>query len=508
MTYSVPSRVRRGHATETLRDHMDGVATSLPIQRIRSATLTVIVAVTAACSSTNSTTVEQHVDRLFEAHISTNAPGCAVGASRGDNVLYSNGYGIANLDYTLPITANTVFDVGSVTKQFTAASVVLLSLDGALSLDDNVRLHLPELPDHEPPITIRHLLHHTSGIRDYLNLMALSGREFYAPIRHQDIVELLARQHALNSIPGERYSYSNTGYMLLATIVERVSGQSYGTFARERIFEPLDMTQSFLYEDAERIVSNRGTGYAPGGDQGYRVVHNYSFATAGDGQLYTTVGDLLRWSHALLSNQVAGPDFGRLMLTRGTLDSGAPLDYGAGLALGAYRGLLTNGHGGSTWGFRAHLVRFPEADFTVAVLCNREDVNPRALAYDVADLYLDDRLGAADETRPTRRSRSDRPPERLSIPDEIDDYVGDFYSVELDATYHVLIDSGALQVRIGHWPALDLLGIADDTFISTDFPAWTGPRRVELTFSRDQGHTVTSLTLSAGQARNIRFVRQ
>ena len=478
------------------------------IKRVSPEALIVIVSITAACSNPDSTTIEQHVDRLFEAQISTNTPGCAVGASRGSDVLYTNGYGIANLDYTLPITADTVFDVGSVTKQFTAASIVLLSLDGALSLDDNVRSHLPELPDYEPPITIRHLLHHTSGIRDYLNLMALGGREFYAPIRHQDIVELLARQHALNSSAGERYSYSNTGYMLLATIVERVSGKSYGTFARERIFEPLDMTQSFLYEDAERIVSNRGTGYAPGGNQGYRVVHNYSFATAGDGQLYTTVGDLLRWSHAVLSNQVGGPEFGQLMLRRGTLDSGEPLDYGAGLTLGTYRGRLTNGHGGSTWGFRAHLVRFPEADFTVAVLCNREDVNPRALAYDVADLYLDDRLGAVDETRPARRRQSNRPPDHLSTPDKLDDYVGDFYSVELDVTYHVLIDDAALQVRVGRWPPLDLLGVDDDTFIGTDFPAWTGPRRVELTFTRDRDRTVAGLTLSAGQARNIGFVRQ
>ena len=280
---------------------------------------------------------------LFAERVSPGEPGCAVGVSRGNTVLYTQGYGIANLDYDLPVTPETVFDVGSVTKQFTAASIVLLSLDGALTLDDDVRVHLPELPDYGQPITIRHLLHHTSGIRDYLNLMALGGRDFYAPISHQDIVELMARQSTLNSMPGDRYRYSNTGYMLLATIVDRVAGRTYGEFARERIFEPLGMTRSFLYENAERIVHGRATGYAPDGADGYRMVHNYPFATAGDGQLYTTVGDLLRWSHALMSDAVSGPELGEVMLSPGTLANGAALDYGTGLALGAWYGWVQFG---------------------------------------------------------------------------------------------------------------------------------------------------------------------
>ena len=473
--------------------------------------LTLIAGVAAACAGPQAQTIDQRVDTLFAERVSPGEPGCAVGVARANTVLYTQGYGIANLDYDLPVTPETVFDVGSVTKQFTAASIVLLSLDGALSLDDDVRVHLPELPDYGHPITIRHLLHHTSGIRDYLNLMALGNREFYAPISHQDIVELMARQHALNSTPGERYRYSNTGYMLLATIVDRVSGRTYGAFAHERFFEPLGMTRSFLYEDAERIVQGRATGYAPDEADGYRMVHNYRFATAGDGQLYTTVGDLLRWSHALMSDGVARPELGAMMLSRGTLANGEALDYGTGLVLGEYRGLTTNGHGGSTWGFRAQVVRFPDADLAVAVLCNREDVNTRGLAYGVADLYLEDRLGPAPEAGPRQRPRPDTssPTGTASAdPIALGDYVGDFYSDELDVTYHLAIDRDALAVRIGRWPPLALEPAGQDTVVGTSFPAWTGPRRVELAFIRDTQATVTGFALSAGQAREIRFVRQ
>ena len=470
----------------------------------------VAVVTLTACGETAIPTLQQRVDPLFAERVAPEEPGCAVGVARADTILYTRGYGIANLDYNLPVTPDTVFDVGSVTKQFTAASIVLLSLDGALSLDDDIRDHLPELPDYEHPITIRHLLHHTSGIRDYLNLMALGGREFYAPISHQDIVELMARQRALNSMPGERYSYSNTGYMLLATIVERVSGHTYGTFARERIFDPLGMTASFLYENAERVVPNRATGYAPDEHGGYRMVHNYAFATAGDGQLYTTVGDLLRWSDALMSNQVAGPELGTVMLSPGALANGDALAYGTGLALGEYRGLTTNGHGGSTWGFRAQIVRFPEEDLAVAVLCNREDVNTRALTYGVADLYLEDRLGPAPDTAQTGRPRGGTRARTTTVPADpvdIDEYIGDFYSEELDVTYHLATDRGALGVRIGRWLPLELEPAGPDTLVGR-FPAWTGPRRVELTFTRGARGTVTGFALSAGQARDITFIRQ
>ncbi len=479
------------------------------MKRCAAAAPALLTAALAACAGPATPTTGEQVDALVSEQVAATAPGCAVGVARGDDVLYGQGYGLANLDHGVAITPDTVFDVGSVTKQFTAASIVLLSLDGALSLGDDVRTYLPELPDYGQTITIDHLLHHTSGVRDYLNLMALGGREFYAPISHLDIVELLARQRGLNSPPGDRYSYSNTGYMLLATIVERVSGQTFGTFARERIFDPLGMTATFLYEDAEQVVPHRATGYAPEAGDGFRMVHNYSFATAGDGQLYTTVGDLLRWSHAFTTDQVAGPDFTAVMLTPGTLATGQATRYGAGLALGEYRSLATNGHGGSTWGFRAQLVRFPDHGLSVAVLCNREDVNPGRLANGIVDLYLADHLEPAQEPGGARPRRRGQRSEVAAVSSRIvpGDYEGSFYSEELDARHHIGLDDGALSVRIERWPPLVLIRTGGDSFAGIDFPAWTGPRRVALEFRRSARGAVVGFTLSAGQARDIEFVR-
>ena len=468
-----------------------------------------LVAALAAYAGPTPPAIGERVDAMVAEQVASAAPGCAVGVARGGDVLHARGYGLANLDHEVAITPDTVFDVGSVTKQFTAASIVLLSLDGALGLGDDIRTYLPELPDYGPTITIDHLLHHTSGVRDYLNLMALAGREFYAPISHLDIVELMARQRALNHPPGERYSYSNTGYMLLATIVERVSGRSFGTFARERIFEPMGMTASFLYEDAEHVVPHRATGYAPGAGGRFRMVHNFSFATAGDGQLYTTVGDLLRWSRAFATDRVAGPDFTALMLTPGTLAEGETLGYGGGLFLGEYRGLTTNGHGGSTWGFRARLVRLPDHELAVAVLCNREDANPGRLANGIVDLYLADHLDPAAEPGGPRGRRRGRPGEAAAAPIVIvpGDYEGSYYSEELDARHHIGLDDGALRVRIERWPPLDLISTGGDGFAGIDFPAWTGPRRVSLEFRRSTRGTVTGFSLAAGEARDIEFVR-
>ena len=481
----------------------------MKMKRRAATATTLLMAALAAYAGPAPPAAGERVDALVREQVAATGPGCAVGVARGGDVLHARGYGLANLDHGVAITPDTVFDVGSVTKQFTAASIVLLSLDGALALGDDVREHLPELPDYGPTITIEHLLHHTSGVRDYLNLMALAGREFYAPISHLDIVELMARQRALNHPPGERYSYSNTGYMLLATIVERVSGRGFGTFARERIFDPLGMTASFLYEDAERVVPHRATGYAPGGDGGFRMVHNFSFATAGDGQLYTTVGDLLRWSRAFATDGVAGPDFTAAMLAPGTLADGEMLGYGGGLFLGEYRGLTTNGHGGSTWGFRARLVRSPDHELAVAVLCNREDANPGRLANGIVDLYLADHLEPAAEPGRPRGRRGGRPREAAAAPTPIvpGDYEGSFYSEELDARHHIALDDGALRVRIERWPPLDLIRIGADRFAGMDFPAWTGPRRVELEFRRSARGAVTGFALSAGQARDIEFVR-
>jgi CubicO group peptidase (beta-lactamase class C family) len=225
------------------------------------------------------------VDAVFASWDVPGSPGCALAVAQDGALVYSRGYGYANLDYDIPITPQTVFDVASVTKQFNAASLSMLVLEGKLSLDDNVRKWLPELPEYEWPITLRHMLHHTSGLRDYLNLFPLAGRDDYYPISHSQILAMMSRQRALISPPGDQHRYSNTAYMLLSQVLERAGGQSLGEIAQERIFEPLGMDDSFMYENLEVIVPRRATGYARDDDGRVRIVHNYNFDVAGDGQL-------------------------------------------------------------------------------------------------------------------------------------------------------------------------------------------------------------------------------
>ncbi len=331
------------------------------------------------------------VDAVFASWDLPGSPGCALAVAQDGVLVYSRGYGYANLDYDIPITPQTVFDVASVTKQFNAASLSMLALEGKLSLDDNVREWLPELPEYEWPITLRSMLHHTSGLRDYLNLFPLAGRGDYFPISHGQILAMMSRQRALISPPGEEYRYSNTAYMLLAQVLERAGGQSLGEMTQERIFEPLRMEGSLMYENSEEIIPRRATGYDRDDDGRLRIVHNYNFDVAGDGQLYSTVEDLLRWDHYL--HGAEKPAIYSMMMTEGHLNNGDPTGYAQGIRLDEYRALRTVGHSGSSWGFRTRLVRFVEPGLGIAIACNADFANPGKLAQRVADYYLADRLG-------------------------------------------------------------------------------------------------------------------
>ena len=230
------------------------------------------------------------------------------------------------------------------TKQFNAASIIMLAEEGKLSLDDNVHKWLPELPEYEWPITLRHMLQHTSGLRDYLNLFPLAGRNDYYPISHPQILDMMSRQRELVSPPGDEYRYSNTAYMLLSQIIERASGQSLGEITEERIFAPLGMDDSFMYENFETVIPQRATGYNLEDDGSVRIVHNYNFDVAGDGQLYSTMGDLLLWDNYLHGPEK--PAIHPLMLAEGSLNNGTQTNHAQGLRREVYRGLRAIGHGG------------------------------------------------------------------------------------------------------------------------------------------------------------------
>jgi CubicO group peptidase (beta-lactamase class C family) len=458
------------------------------------------------------------IDAIFTSFDQPRSPGCALAVAQAGELIYARGYGYANLDYDIPITPQTVFDVGSVTKQFTAASISMLALEGKLSLDDNVRKWLPELGEYEWPITLRHMLHHTSGLRDYLNLFPLAGRGDYYPISHAQILAMMSRQRALIFPPGERYEYSNTAFMLLAQVLERAGGRSLGEMAQERIFDPLGMKSSFMYENFEEIIPRRATGYDRDSEGRLRIVHNYNFDVTGDGQLYTTMENLLRWDDYLHGDEK--PEIHGLMLIEGHLNNGDPIGYAQGIELNEYRDLRTVGHSGSSWGFNTQLVRFLDTGLSIAISCNAGYASAERLAEQVANHYLTDQLGPGGDLGEKSEGDAGEAPSTPLVADagaispslttdQLQQLTGDFFAPELDATYRFAVEDGGLVVRIEQEPPFSVTPVTDDE-LAINFldQGLSGPQPATLQLERNAAGRVTGFQLDSGSERGIVFVRR
>lgn len=346
------------------------------------------------------------VDSVF-ARYSTATPGCAVGVARDGRELLARGYGMADLEHRVAITPRTIFEAGSVSKQFTAFLVLLLEQDGRLSLDDPLRKYLPELPDYGAPLTIAQVLSHTSGLRDWYGLAAVEGRpsgEHH--FRNEDLLEIASRQRALNFPSGTGYLYSNTGWNLLALVVERVTGESFQAFSRRRLFEPLGMTHTRWRDDFRTIVPDRAAAYGPL-DDGWR--HQMPFTSViGAGGLLTTVHDLLRWNENLSTGRVGGKALVDRMQARARLTNGREIGYGLGLMIRDARGTREVAHGGATGGYRSQVVRHPERGLSIAILCNEAGANPAAAASALADVFLGAEVRQAGAPLPAAEAQAMR----------------------------------------------------------------------------------------------------
>jgi CubicO group peptidase (beta-lactamase class C family) len=345
------------------------------------------------------------VDAVFADYDKAGSPGCMLGVIRDGALVYSRGYGRASLEHDVPFTTRTVFDIGSTSKQVVAAAIVLLAQDGRLSLDDDIRRHLPEMPDYGTPITIRHLLTHTSGLRDYIALMTLGGWQMEDVTTPAQALDVVRRQRALDFTPGTEFAYSNTGFFLASLIVERASGKPLGDFARERIFTPLGMTATRYMSQHDAVVPHRAMGYEPRGD-GFRVsVSNWE--QLGDGAVQTSIDDLVKWDAMFYSGALGGKALVDALGTPHRLKSGAPTTYGLGLFVDDYRGLPAVRHGGSWAGYRAELVRFPSERTSVAVLCNVETADPEDRANRVADIVVARKLTRPGAPPPGKATPAD-----------------------------------------------------------------------------------------------------
>jgi CubicO group peptidase (beta-lactamase class C family) len=444
--------------------------------------------------------VHRQVDAIFGQYDKTDSPGCGLGVIRNGEMIYERGYGMANLEYGIPISSESIFRIGSTSKQFTALSVLLLEEQGKLSLDDDIRKYLPELPDYGTPITIRYLIHHTSGLRDYLDLMDLAGRgeDSY---RDEEVVDALARQKELNFPPGEEHLYSNSGYFLLSQIVLRVTGKSLREFAAMNIFRPLGMKNTHFHNDHTHIVKNRAVGYAPRKNGGFRISMTV-LDMIGDGGVFTSVRDLLLWDRNFYDNRLGqgGQALIKRMITPGVLNNGTQLDYAFGLRVARYRGLPTVSHGGSFVGYRAEMLRFPEERFTVICLCNVNTADAPRLARQVADVYLADKLGPASEAEPPRSAEGEEESAKdVSVSEaELKAYVGRYYSEELDVTYQLVVEEGKLFVRYRHAPDEPLRASGRDKFHVGS---------LQLEFERNASKEVVAFKVQTDRVRNIRFVR-
>ncbi|MDA1191015.1 MAG: serine hydrolase, partial [Candidatus Poribacteria bacterium] len=347
--------------------------------------------------------LNHQVDALFSEWDRWDSPGASIAVIRDGEIVYKRGYGSANLEYNVAITPSTIFHVASVSKQFTCFSVLMLQQDGKLSVDDDIRHYVPETPDFGTTITLRHVMNHTSGIRDQWQLHWLSGGRLDDVVTQKRLLNLIAGQRELNFPPGDQYAYCNSGYTLLAEVVARVGGASFHDWTRDRLFKPLGMSNTQFYDDHERIVPNRA--YSYGTVEGGFKKRVLSFANVGATSLFTTVEDLAKWIANFETGEVGGKAVVEALQEQGVLNDGTTLNYAMGVTVNEHRGVRMIGHSGGDAGFASQLDWYPEHRLGVVVLANLQNVSPGLRARQIADLYLADAL----EPEPQRESPTRHP---------------------------------------------------------------------------------------------------
>jgi CubicO group peptidase (beta-lactamase class C family) len=449
---------------------------------------------------------QARVDSLFQPWSRSDAPGCAVAVTKDGQTLLERGYGMADLEQGVAIRPQTVFNIASTSKQFTTTAILLLAQDGRLSLDDDVRKYVPELRDFGAVITIRQLAHHTGGLRDYLTMLVLAGWNWVDDLPVERMLDITNRRKTLVSAPGSKFVYSNTGYVLMAMIVERVSGQSFGSFTRERIFTPLGMHHTRFYDDRRMIVPQRALGYVklPGGGFG---AWRPSYTIVGDGGLLTTLQDLASWERNFSAPRL-GSNPGQLveeLLQPGRLTDGSSTEYGLGVDLGEYRGLQTFHHGGGVLGYSSFMLHVPAERFGAHILCNAGNLPVEELSHALADIYLEGRFKSGQPTPVPVREQEAKAP---AVADEgpagrvtpLGDYAGTYYSEELGTQYVVRATTDGLSITVGYLPIARWVRAGPDRFKYTDLD-------LNVVFRRNERGGITGFAIESPRIQGLSFKR-
>lgn len=444
----------------------------------------------------------KRIDSIFQQWNNTSGPGAAVSAIQEGRMVIEKGYGLANLEYQIPIGAETIFHVASVSKQFTAMALVLLEQDGKLTIDDEVHKYLPELPNYGHPIKIRNLLQHTSGIRDQWQTLALAGWSLEDVITQDQILRMLFRQQELNFVPGTEHLYSNGGYTLAAEIVTRVSGKPFPQFCADRIFKPLGMTHTHFHQDLHKIVKNRAYSYS-GTDGAYEALP-LNYANVGATSLFTTATDLTKWLDNFRKALVGGKAAIARLTEQGVLSNGKTIDYALGVSIGKQRGLRTISHSGGDAGFRSYVCWYPDQQLGVAVLSNLAGFDPGAAADKVAAVYVGSMMTSesAKITQPGAAKENSRTHDTPKAVTDFSAYRGTYWSEELETQYTFSIDNGKLIATHTHHGVITLTPKSKDSFSADQ---WF---MADVNFIRDNAGRVTAVTLGGGRIRGIRFVKK
>lgn len=426
-------------------------------------------------------------------------PGAAVAVMKDGKIVFSKGYGYADLESDRKITPTTIFHVASVSKQFTAFAIAMLADQGKLSLDDDIRKYLPEMHDFGTPITINHLVHHTSGLRDQWNLLMMAGWRLDDVITEDQIMRLISKQRELNFKPGEEFVYCNTGFTLMAVIVKRVTGKTLNEWTKENVFEPLGMKNTLFYDDHERVVPNRAYSYYKNGRTGEFKKSVLSYANAGATSLFTTVEDLNSWALNFETMKVGNANVMAMMHQKFILNKGDTSDYAMGQSIGEYRGVRSISHSGGDAGFRSFLVRFPDQHVSIAVASNYAQFGPGGLAFAEANVVLGDALEPDKEPVIIPEKQRDEPafdPKTLKLAD----YTGSYYSEELETRYSFEVKNDTLVSHHQRHNDFKLNPRSADTF-NMNFLG-------TVAFARDGKGRVNGFKATNGRVRNLVFKRQ
>jgi len=428
--------------------------------------------------------VQEKITALFSSFNHPGSPGCALGIFRDREVVYSQGYGLANLEHNVTITPSTPFYIASMAKQFTGLAIAMLASEGRLNLDADIRTILPYVPDFGHTITARHLLHHTSGLRSDIFLLILAGWRVEDVIRQEDIINFVKDQRELDFVPGEEFSYCGTGYSLLAEIVAEISGQSFAEYCTQRIFNPLGMERTHVAADPIALVPSKASAYLSVGEGEYKNAVLTISILGGTG-IYSTIEDLARWDANFETHEVGDQAAWDLVCTPGQLNSGESIPYGFGLVVDAHQGKPTLHHGGDSAGVHCYFLRFPEESLSVVILGNASTIKASNLVYEVADLLLD-----IDQPSANDSPQSAAPlPAKLSA-ERIAARASRYYDARTGAFVDLLLHEGILSVY-----GYELVPISDDEYFLKQHPS------IRIKFSESEDGTIqASVDFGTGPA--------